>query len=106
MRVINEVDAAGRLVEKGARRGARLGSSPTVHEKSKYYGVYGNPSKTKWQARFADAGGRQKHIGYFHNQEDAARAVNASIKKHGLESIRKTNKVDAMGRLVAKPGSH
>ena len=97
MRVINEVDAAGRLVEKGARRGARLGSSPTVHEKSKYYGpprrehrlrggsrrrrgarrgysegdrtrgahgvsaaastrplvgVYGNPSKTKWQARY------------------------------------------------------
>ena len=47
----HDVDSPRRRVAAGPRRGQRRARAH----------------------RFADAGGRQKHIGYFHNQEDAAR---------------------------------
>ena len=44
-----------------------------------------------------------RHIAYFDTQEEAARAVDAAIRRAGLEGQRNTNSVDANGPLVPKP---
>ena len=43
-----------------------------------------------------------RHIAYFDTQEEAARAVDAAIRRAGLEGQRHTNSVDANGPLVPK----
>ena len=49
---------------------------------------------------------KHRGLGYFDTQEDAAHAVNAAIRRAGLEGRRKTNPV-VDGRLVPKPpGPH
>ena len=55
----------------------------------------------RWQARYYDASGKMRHIGYFDTQEAAAHAVNAAIRRAGLEGRRKTNPV-VDGRLVPR----
>ena len=61
----------------------------------------------KWLARYHDADGKQRHIGCFDDEEEAARAVNKAIRDAGLEGRRRTNPVDATGSLVPKPsGPH
>mmetsp|Transcript_18688 Transcript_18688/g.58418 ORF Transcript_18688/g.58418 Transcript_18688/m.58418 type:complete len:82 (+) Transcript_18688:469-714(+) len=76
-------------------------SAPATKRKSEYYGV--SQKGPMWRACYRDAGSNKKHIGTFENEEEAARAYDAKIKKLGLQSRRKMNE-DAQGRLVAKPG--
>ena len=39
----------------------------------------------RWAARYNDANGKGRHIGFFDTQEAAAHAVNAAIRRAGLE---------------------
>ena len=57
--------------------------------------------KGRWQARYTDANGKEHAIGYFDTQEDAAHAVNAAIRRAGLEGRRHTNPV-VDGQLVPR----
>ena len=60
----------------------------------------------RWEARYKDASGKRRHIGLYDTQEAAAHAVNAAIRRAGLEGRRKTNPV-VDGQLVPKPpGPH
>ena len=55
----------------------------------------------RWQAQYTDADGKRRSIGYYDTQEDAAHAVNAAIRRAGLEGRRKTNPV-VDGQLVPR----
>ena len=76
---------------------------------SRFWGVYWHRGDKKWQAHYRDADGKLRHIGYFDDEEEAARAVNKAIrdaglegKRHaGLEGQRKTNPV-VDGQLVPR----
>ena len=48
-----------------------------------------------------DAAGKTRYIGYFDTQEQAAHAVNAAIRRAGLEGKRRTNPV-VDGQLVPR----
>ena len=50
-------------------------------------------------ACYQDADGKKRHIGLFDTQEAAAHAVNAAIRRAGLEGRRHTNPV-VDGQLV------
>ena len=54
-------------------------------------------------AQYRDANGKMRAIGYFDTQEDAAHAVNAAIRRAGLQGKRRTNAV-VDGQLVPKSG--
>ena len=56
----------------------------------------------RWKAYYTDAHGKTRTIGLFDTQEQAAHAVNAAIRRAGLEGRRKTNPVDADGRVVPR----
>ena len=62
-----------------------------------------NKQKRRWKAHYYDANGKQCTIGHFDTQEDAAHAVNAAIRRAGLEGKRRTNPV-VDGQLVPKSG--
>ena len=67
---------------------------------SKYWGVVWRADCGKWEARYNNEDGKQVHIGYYDNEEEAGRAYNAKIV--ALKLKRRTNpEVD--GKLVAKP---
>ena len=55
----------------------------------------------RWRAYYYDANGKKRTIGFFDTQEAAAHAVNAAIRRAGLEGRRKTNPV-VDGQLVPK----
>ena len=55
----------------------------------------------RWQAYYKDANGKRRTIGYFDEQESAAHAVNAAIRRAGLGGKRRTNPV-VDGQLVPK----
>jgi hypothetical protein len=55
----------------------------------------------RWQARYQDADGTQRSIGLFDTEEAAAHAVNAAIRRAGLEGKRRTNPV-VDGQLVPR----
>ena len=57
--------------------------------------------KRRWAAQYKDANGKQRGIGLFDTQEEAARAHNAAIRRAGLEGSRKTNPV-VDGQLVPR----
>ena len=57
----------------------------------------------RWKAGYKDASGKNRHIGLFDTQEDAAHAVNAAIRRAGLQGKRRTNAV-VDGQLVPKSG--
>lgn len=64
--------------------------------------------KRKFYAQYQVAGphtqgGKNRHIGVYENEEDAAYAYNDKMRTLGLDSVRKLNAVDGQGRLVAKP---
>jgi hypothetical protein len=55
----------------------------------------------RWKAQYKDADGKSRTIGCFDTQEAAAHAVNAAIRRAGLEGRRKTNPV-VDGQLVPR----
>ena len=57
--------------------------------------------KRRWQASYHDANGKHRSLGTFDTQETAAHAVNAAIRRAGLEGKRHTNPV-VDGRLVPR----
>jgi hypothetical protein len=67
---------------------------------SRFWGV--TKTARRWKAQYCDADGKQRHIGYFDDDEEAARAVNKAIRDAGLEGKRHMNAVDAMGALVPR----
>ena len=72
---------------------------------SKYFGVTWEHNPPRWTAVFSTTGrmgGRAITIDYFKTEEEAAHAYNAAIRRHGLESIHKTNPV-VNGVLVPRP---
>ena len=77
---------------------ARAPSVPS----SKFWGVSWDKRARRWQASYTDASGKASYIGVFATQEEAARAVDAAIRRAGLEGQRNTNSVDANGPLVPK----
>jgi hypothetical protein len=107
-RHMNAVDATGALVPRERKYGgdrsaivapdpARAPTAPT----SKFWGVHWDKKKRRWQAGYGDANGKRRHIGYFATQEEAAHAVNAAIRRAGLEGKRRTNPV-VDGQLVPR----
>ena len=74
--------------------------SPTATT-SKFWGVTWYKANRRWQAKYKDANGKTRSIGYFDTQEEAARAYNATIRRAGLAGKRRMNAV-VDGRLVPK----
>ena len=68
---------------------------------SKFWGVSWNKESRRWEAGYRDANGKRRNLGYFDTQEDAAHAVNAAIRRAGLEGKRRTNPV-VDGQLVPR----
>ena len=68
---------------------------------SKFWGVTWDKKKRRWAAQYRDADDKNRRIGYFDTQEAAAHAVNAAIRRAGLEGQRKTNPV-VDGQLVPR----
>ena len=58
--------------------------------------------RKKWQAYYKDADGKKRSLGYFDDEEEAARAVNKAIRDAGLEGRHRVNAVDATGALVPR----
>ena len=69
---------------------------------SRFWGVTWNRRDKKWQAQYKDADGKNRYLGYFDDEEEAARARDQAIRDAGLEGKRKTNAVDATGALVPR----
>ena len=67
----------------------------------KFWGVAWDKRKRRWAARYRDADGKTRTIGYFDDQEEAAHAVNAAIRRAGLAGKRRMNAV-VDGQLVPK----
>ena len=67
---------------------------------SLYFGVRWYERYRKWQTAYQDDNGKSIHIGYFEDQEEAARAYNATVTRLGLRC--KLNKV-VNGKLQPKP---
>ena len=108
------VDATGTLVpkrsgapsrfEQDRNRSAVVAPDPArapSATSSKFWGVLWDKSSRRWKAEYRDAEGKKRHIGRYDTQEDAAHAVNAAIRRAGLEGRRKTNPV-VDGRLVPR----
>jgi hypothetical protein len=68
---------------------------------SKFWGVCWDKRERRWKAGYKDANRKSRHIGLFDTQEQAAHAVNAAIRRAGLEGRRKTNPV-VDGQLVPR----
>ena len=66
---------------------------------SKFWGVNWHKAGRRWEACYRDANGKRRGLGLFDTQEAAAHAVNAAIRRAGLEGRRKTNPV-VDGQLV------
>lgn len=49
-------------------------SGPSIVSASKVKGVFWNKKRRKWQARLSLSSSKKRHLGYFHNLSDAARA--------------------------------
>ena len=76
---------------------ARAASATT----SKFWGVSWDKSNRRWKAVYKDANFKTHTIGRFDTQEEAAHAVNAAIRRAGLEGKRRTNPV-VDGQLVPR----
>jgi len=68
---------------------------------SKFWGVSWSKQMRRWKAQYKDANGKSRFLGRFDTQEQAAHAVNAAIRRAGLEGRRKTNPV-VDGQLVPR----
>ena len=72
---------------------------------SRFWGVCWINVKEKWTAYYIDADGEQHTIGYFDDEENAARARDKAVRDEKLEGKRRMN-ADATGALVPKSGHH
>jgi hypothetical protein len=104
---MNAVDATGALVppDKTYRR-VRSSVAPDpardpTATTSKFWGVSWKKARRRWRAQYNDANGKQRTIGLFETQEAAAHAVNAAIRRAGLEGKRHINPV-VDGQLVPR----
>ena len=70
---------------------------------SKFWGVSWHKDKRRWQVMYRDVNGKQRSIGYFDTQEDAARAYNAAIRAlpPAVQRRRLTNPI-VNGQLVTR----
>ena len=68
---------------------------------SKFWGVSWDKSNRRWKAEYSDANGKKRYIGKYDTQEAAAHAVNAAIRRAGLEGKRRMNPV-VDGKLVPR----
>ena len=109
-RKTNAVDATGALVprERTKRRYGDLGAvvapdtaRPPSATTSKFWGVSWSKCNRRWHAQYTAADGKKRFIGLFDTQEAAAHAVNAAIRRAGLEGKRRTNPV-VDGQLVPR----
>ena len=103
---MNAVDATGALVPKPKPRDRSTVVAPDparapTETSSKYWGVTWIKRDRRWMAQYTDVNGKSRTIGYYDTQEDAAHAVNAAIRRAGLEGRRKTNPV-VDGQLVPR----
>ena len=69
---------------------------------SRFVGVSWYAASSKWRAT-VKVGGQRVHIGYYFDEEAAARAYNAHVTREGLAA--ELNTFDASGALVAKAES-
>ena len=107
----NAVDATGSLVPKSGGSGklprdrsAVVAPDPArdpTASTSKFWGVTWHKNSRRWQARYVDANNATQYLGVFDTQEQAAHAVNAAIRRAGLEGKRRTNPV-VDGQLVPR----
>ena len=79
---------------------------PNAGSSSKYKGVMWSPHRSKWKAAIK-AGGEQRCLGFFDDEDDAALAYNAAaLEGHGeyayLNKVRR--KPEALASLDAKQG--
>ena len=104
------VDATGALVPKAPGAHNRRDDSAVVapdpehvltETTSKFWGLSWHKGERRWQAYYKDATGKTRNIGYFDTQEQAAHAVNAAVRRAGLEGKRRTNPV-VDGQLVPR----
>ena len=109
-RRVNAFDATGALVPKApgahnARDRSAVVAPDTARAQtettSKFWGVTWNKQARRWRANYTDANGKTRFIGNYDTQEDAAHAVNAAIRRAGLQGKRKTNPV-VDGQLVPR----
>ena len=92
---------SGRLVcDRSAIVAPDAARAPTATT-SKFWGVCWDRKNRRWKASYLDAKGKSRHVGYFDTQEAAAHAVNAAIRRAGLEGKRRTNPV-VDGQLVPR----
>ena len=111
-RKTNAVDATGALMQRVRHTSKPRDRSAVVapdaaraptETSSKFWGVDWHKTERRWRAQYTDANGNRANIGYFDTQEDAAHAVNAAIRRAGLEKKRHMNPV-VDGQLVPKSG--
>ena len=107
-RHMNAVDATGALVPRerkyGGERSTVVAPNPSRDPSatsSKFWGVSWDKRERRWKAQYKGADGKSCHIGQFDTQEEAAHAVNAAIRRAGLEGRRNINPV-VDGRLVPR----
>ena len=107
---MNAVNVTGALVPKAPGphnkldRSAIVAPDPTRAASattSKFWGVTWNKQNGRWRAHYTDADGKRRYIGLYDSQEAAAHAVNAAIRRAGLEGKRRTNPV-VDGQLVPR----
>jgi len=69
---------------------------------SRFWGVSWHRQTKKWWAYYQDADGKRRNLGYYDDDEEAARARDQAVRDAGLEGKRRTNAVDATGALVPR----
>ena len=74
-----EEDAARAYEAAAKERAALYASQPKGRGRSTYRGVSWNTSNNKWIA-FIHEDGKQKHLGYFKVEKEAARAYDAAAR--------------------------
>ena len=94
-------DAAFRMVAAGWKQHPSNPTRAPTETTSKFWGVSWDKNGRRWMATYTEATGKKRWIGLFDTQEAAAHAVNAAIRRAGLEGKRHTNPV-VDGQLVPR----
>ncbi len=97
--------AAAKKAAAAAKKAAVVGPDPArapTEPSSRFWGVSWNKQNRRWKAEYTDANRKKRYIGLYDTQEAAAHAVNAAIRRAGLEGKRRMNAV-VDGQLVPKP---